>query len=70
MSAWVRAFDHAAFAVTDVQGHFTIENVLPGPHTLELWHEPLDGQGAGTTRTVPVTVTDGKTVVVEASLNP
>jgi plastocyanin len=68
MSAYVVAFDHPAFAVTDAKGQFTIKDVPAGEHTLELWHEPLAGEGPGVTRTVTVKVTEGVTATVEAKL--
>ena len=30
-----------------------------GEHTLEIWHEPADGNGAGVRTTAKVKVTDG-----------
>lgn len=68
MSAYVLAFDHAAFAVTDANGRFTIKDIPAGEHTLELWHEPLSGTGTGVTSTVTVKVADGATATVDAKL--
>jgi hypothetical protein len=41
MSAWIAAFDHPFFAVTDDDGRFTIRGLPPGRYTLEVWHETL-----------------------------
>ncbi len=40
-SVWVAVFDHPFFAVTGDEGTFRIENVPPGKHVLEAWHEKL-----------------------------
>jgi plastocyanin len=68
MAAYVLAFDHALFAVTDDQGRFTIKGVPPGEHSLDLWHEPIDGQGPGKTQTLTIRVDDGQTATVEAKM--
>ena len=60
MSAWIYVFDHPYFAVTDAIGAFVIKDVPAGEHVVELWHEPADGQGAGTRTTAKVKVIDGK----------
>lgn len=70
MSAYVAVFEHPYFAVTDAKGKFTIKDVPPGKHTLELWHEPLDDKAAPWTRTVEVEVAEGKTAAVDAALAP
>jgi plastocyanin len=59
MNGWIYVFDHPYFAVTDDGGAFTIKDVPPGEHTLELWHEPADGNGAGVRTIAKVKVTDG-----------
>jgi Polysaccharide lyase family 4, domain II len=59
MNGWIYVFDHPYFAVTDDAGAFTIRDVPPGEYTLELWHEPADGQGAGVRTTAKVKVADG-----------
>jgi hypothetical protein len=33
--------DHPFFEVTDLEGHYTIEDVPPGKYTLRAWHERL-----------------------------
>jgi hypothetical protein len=68
MSGWIYVFDHPYFAVTDGKGAFSIKDVPPGEHTLELWHEPADGRGPGVRSTVTVKVTDGAATRVELSL--
>jgi plastocyanin len=59
MNGWIYVFDHPYFAVTDDAGAFTIKDVPPGEYTVELWHEPADGQGAGVRTTTKVKVPDG-----------
>jgi hypothetical protein len=39
MNAWMAAFDHPYFAVTDEQGRFEITGVPAGSYTLVAWHE-------------------------------
>jgi len=54
--AWMKAhcfvMDHPFFAVTGLDGRFTIQNLPPGTYTLKAWHERL-GELA-----MPITVTD------------
>ena len=59
MNGWIYVFDHPYYAVTDEAGTFTIKDVPAGEHTIELWHEPADGTGAGVRTTAKVKVTDG-----------
>ena len=59
MNGWIYVFDHPFFAVTDDKGAFAIKDVPPGDYTVELWHEPADGQGAGVRTTARVKVADG-----------
>jgi hypothetical protein len=60
MNAWIYVFDHPYYAVTDTSGAFVIADVPAGEHVVELWHEPANGQGAGTRATARVKVIDGK----------
>ncbi len=39
MLAYVHAFTHPYFAVTDQAGHYTLRAVPPGHYTLRFWHE-------------------------------
>jgi plastocyanin len=68
MNGWIYVFDHPFFAVTDDKGAFTIKDVPPGEYTLELWHEPADGQGSGVRTTVKVKVTDGAPAKLDLTL--
>jgi len=67
MNAWVYVLPEPTFAVTDEHGHFSIPAVPPGEYTIEYWHEPLDGKGAGITKTARVVVAD-KPVRADARL--
>ena len=68
MNGWIYVFDHPYFAVTDDAGTFTIKDLPAGEHTLELWHEPADGNGAGVRTTTKVTVPDGGVARVELTM--
>jgi plastocyanin len=68
MSGWIYVFDHPYFAVTDASGAFTIKDIPPGDHVLELWHEPADGNGAGVRTTANVKVTDSGTARLKLSM--
>ena len=39
--AWILAFDHPYFTVTDRRGAFEIDSIPPGTYTLMAWHERL-----------------------------
>jgi len=67
MNAWIYVLPEPTFAVTDEHGHFSIAGVLPGEYTIEYWHEPLDGKGAGITKTARLVVAD-KPVRADARL--
>jgi len=41
MIAWVAAFDHPYYGVTDENGKFVIPALPPGQYTLKAWHERL-----------------------------
>ncbi len=41
MAAWWIAQEHPYYAVTTADGSFTLTDVPPGTHTLEVWHETL-----------------------------
>jgi plastocyanin len=60
MAAWVYAFDHDRFAVTDAGGRFWIEGIQPGRHRLAV-RQPA----AGLARDLAVEVQAGKTTAVE-----
>ena len=44
MLGWIAVMPHPFFGVTDGGGVAKIENVPPGKHTLEVWHETLGKQ--------------------------
>lgn len=50
MRAWIVVARHPYYALTGKEGQFRLPNLLPGPHTLEVWHELLGR------KQVPVTV--------------
>ena len=56
MSAWIYVAADPLFAVTDDRGRFSIADVPPGEYLVEYWHEPLTGQGAGTTQSARLIV--------------
>jgi plastocyanin len=68
MNGWIYVFDHPYFAVTDDAGSFTIKDLPPGEHTLELWHEPADGNGQGVRTTTKVIVPEGGVARVELTM--
>ncbi|HXU01420.1 MAG TPA: carboxypeptidase regulatory-like domain-containing protein [Polyangia bacterium] len=70
MNAWIYVFEHPYFAVTDESGTFVINDVPAGEHVVELWHEPTDGQGAGTKTTAKVKVIDGKRTRLDLTVRP
>jgi carboxypeptidase family protein len=41
MLAWIYAFDHPYFAVTDEKGSFRIDQIPPGTYKVTAWHELL-----------------------------
>src|ERR1700691_1625139 len=64
MHAWIWEFDHPYFATTGEDGKFTIKDVPPGTYTLVAWQE------AAGEKSMPVTVTAGKTVSADFQLTP
>jgi plastocyanin len=68
MSAWVYVFEHPYFAVTGGDGKFEIRDVPAGHYTIEYWHEPTDGRGAGVTQTAELDVKDGAPAQADAVL--
>jgi plastocyanin len=68
MHGWLYVFDHPYYAVTDEKGAFTIKDVPPGDYTVELWHEPADGVGAGVRTTQKVKVTEGAPAKLDVAM--
>lgn len=62
MLAWVAVMPSAFFGVTDVQGRVRIEDIPPGRHRVEVWHETL-----GTHR-AEVEVQAGRTATVSIEM--
>jgi plastocyanin len=60
MAGWVYVFDHPWFAVTDRQGRFQIDGVLPGSYAVGV-RQPA----GGLTRDVRVDVREGEPAIVE-----
>jgi plastocyanin len=69
MNAWIYVFAHPYFAVTDDNGAFVIDGVPAGDHVVELWHEPVNGQGPGTRTTARIKVVDGKRARLDLTLH-
>jgi hypothetical protein len=44
MNAYVGVLAHPYFAVTDMDGSFSLETLPPGTYTIEAWHERLGAQ--------------------------
>ncbi|MBL8149215.1 MAG: hypothetical protein JNN15_04730 [Blastocatellia bacterium] len=68
MRAYVGVFTHPFFDVTDKDGRFEIEGLMPGEYTIEAWHEKLGIQsikvtvGANQTKSVEMTSADFRAV--------
>ena len=60
MEAFVVVLDHPYGALSNDQGVFSIEDIMPGVYTVEAWHEAL-----GTVTISNVTVQAGKTTSVK-----
>ncbi len=56
MLAYIHAFEHPYFAVSDEKGSFRIDQIPPGAYRLTAWHEELG------TQTVDVTIAAGQEV--------
>jgi plastocyanin len=69
MNAWLYVFEHPHFAVTGADGKFALKDVPAGHYTVELWHEPVDGKGAGLTSTVEVDVKNGAPAQADAVID-
>ncbi len=41
MLGWAVVMGHPYYSATDAKGAFKLENVPPGKHTVEVWHETL-----------------------------
>jgi len=63
MSAWLVITDHPYLDATDGTGAFKINDVPPGNHTLEVWHETL----GKVTKTVAVKAGEEAKVTIELS---
>ena len=59
MKAWVGVFDHPYFAVTDVNGNFTIDNIPAGTYEVIAWQEKFKMKKH---LTASVTIGDGEAV--------
>jgi hypothetical protein len=68
MNGWIYVFDHPYYAVTDESGAFTIKDVPAGEYTVEVWHEPTDGQGPGVRTTTKVKVAEGAAAKLDVAL--
>jgi plastocyanin len=62
MTAWVDVVENPYFAVTDAQGHFAIDGLLPGTYTAHVWHERL------APTSLQVKIAAGQTTVQDVAL--
>jgi hypothetical protein len=60
--AWILAFDHPYFDVTDRRGGFELDSIPPGRYTLMAWHERLG------TIEEDVVVEEGKATRIELEM--
>ena len=44
MEAYVIVLHNPYFALTDIEGNFTIQNVPPGDYTLKVWNKKLQAK--------------------------
>ena len=63
MSAWLVITDHPYIDATDGSGAFKINDVPPGNHTVDVWHETL----GNVTKTVAVKAGEEAKVIIELS---
>ena len=61
MSAWLVVTDHSYIDASDASGAFKINDVPPGNHTVEVWHETL----GKVTKTVAVKAGEAAKVTIE-----
>ncbi len=64
MRGYLGVFDHPYFAITGVDGRFTLPNLPPGSYVVEAWHERFG------TKTANVTVGAKETKSVDFSFGP
>ena len=69
MVGWIYVFEHPYYAVTDDHGGFSIKDVPAGEHTIELWHEPADGQGQGVRTSAKVKIVEGQVAHLDLTLH-
>ncbi len=62
--AWVVVREHPFYTITGDDGGFTLDNVPPGRHTLDVWQVTMGRV------TMHVTVTDGGPTVVMVEMAP
>jgi plastocyanin len=64
MEGWWYVTSNSYYAVTDAHGHYTIRNVPPGTHKMQVWQEKLG------TQTRDVTINPGATTVADFTFAP
>jgi hypothetical protein len=62
MNAFILAFTHPFFALTDAEGRYRIDNVPPGSYHIVAWNEGLAGDPK------PVVVPEGAVAEIDFSL--
>jgi hypothetical protein len=70
VNGWIYVFDHPYYALSDEYGGFVINDLPPGTYTIEAWHEPADGKGAGVRSSAKIEVTDDAPAHILLSLKP